>query len=122
MSFVNSIATSKGGTHVNHVTDQVWRVATGPSSRVRHAARAPCRMLRGACRPQVVDRVLEHLKKKHKGLDKILKPSHVTRQPAKDPARPSSTFPSPREPVTSDHVLVPATGQEPHSRLCELSD
>ena len=36
VSFVNSIATSKGGTHVNHVADQV------------------------------VDRVLEHLKKKHK--------------------------------------------------------
>ena len=40
VSFVNSIATSKGGTHVNHVADQV------------------------------VDRVLEHLKKKHKGLEK----------------------------------------------------
>ena len=26
---------------------------------------------------QVVERVLEHLKKKHKGLEKILKPSHV---------------------------------------------
>ena len=47
VSFVNSIATSKGGTHVNHVADQV------------------------------VDRVLEHLKKKHKGLEKTLKPAHV---------------------------------------------
>ena len=46
-SFVNSIATTKGGTHVNHVADQV------------------------------VDRVLEFLKKKHKGLEKTLKPNHV---------------------------------------------
>ena len=46
-SFVNSIATTKGGTHVNHVADQV------------------------------VEKVLEHLKKKHKGLEKTLKPAHV---------------------------------------------
>ena len=37
VSFVNAIATSKGGTHVGHFSEQV------------------------------VDRVLEHLKKKHKG-------------------------------------------------------
>jgi len=47
ISFVNAIATTKGGTHVSHVTDQV------------------------------VEKILEHLKKKHKGLDKILKPNHV---------------------------------------------
>ena len=47
ISFVNSIATTKGGTHVNHVAEQV------------------------------VERVLEHLKKKHKGMDKVLKPNHV---------------------------------------------
>ena len=46
-SFTNAIATTKGGTHVNHVSEQV------------------------------VEKVLEHLKKKHKGLDKILKPNHV---------------------------------------------
>ena len=46
-SFVNSIATTKGGTHVNHVADQV------------------------------VEKVLEHLKKKHKGMEKVLKPNHV---------------------------------------------
>jgi len=46
-SFVNSIATTKGGTHVAHVADQV------------------------------VDKVLEHLKKKHKGMEKTIKPAHV---------------------------------------------
>ena len=47
VSFVNSIATTKGGTHIGHVADQV------------------------------VERVLEHLKKKHKGMEKVLKPNHV---------------------------------------------
>ena len=46
-SFVNSIATTKGGTHVNHVADQV------------------------------VEKVLEFMKKKHKGMEKSLKPAHV---------------------------------------------
>ena len=43
ISFVNSIATSKGGTHVQHVADQV------------------------------VDKLLEFVKKKHKGMEKVLK-------------------------------------------------
>jgi DNA topoisomerase-2 len=46
-SFVNSIATTKGGKHVDHVAEQV------------------------------VDRLLEFIKKKHKGMDKVLKPMHV---------------------------------------------
>ena len=47
VSFVNSIATTKGGTHVSHVADQV------------------------------VEKVLEFMKKKHKGMEKSLKPAHV---------------------------------------------
>ena len=70
VSFVNSIATTKGGSHVTHVTDQartflIWRPPPpdyGPTAFLIW---------------QVVERVLEHLKKKHKGLEKILKPSHV---------------------------------------------
>ena len=46
-SFVNSIATTKGGTHVTHVADQV------------------------------VEKVLEFITKKHKGMEKTLKPAHV---------------------------------------------
>ena len=46
-SFVNSIATTKGGTHVDHVANQV------------------------------VDKLLEVMKKKHKGMDKLLKPNNV---------------------------------------------
>lgn len=30
-----------------------------------------------AATPQVIDKVLDHLKKKHKGLEKLLKPNHV---------------------------------------------
>ena len=44
-SFVNSIATTKGGTHISHVADQV------------------------------VEKVLEHLKKKHKGMEKTVRPA-----------------------------------------------
>ena len=46
-SFVNSIATTKGGTHVDHVANQV------------------------------VEKLLEVMKKKHKGMEKMLKPAHI---------------------------------------------
>lgn len=43
----------------------------GDPARGSFSAHAPCPV------PQVVDKVLEHLKKKHKGLEKVLKPNHV---------------------------------------------
>ena len=89
VSFVNSIATSKGGTHVNHVADQV------------------------------VDRVLEHLKEKHKGLEKAPNlPLRTTdSSAATDPA--AAPTPAPVRP------LLPAGAQaEPRqgapSRLHQL--
>ena len=84
MSFVNSIATTKGGSHVTHVTDQartslIWQPPP-PCRATTFLIWQPPPPDYGATTFliwQVVERVLEHLKKKHKGLEKILKPSHV---------------------------------------------
>ena len=84
MSFVNSIATTKGGSHVTHVTDQaraflIWQPPPPDMRPTAFLIWQPSysNEVTTFLIWQVVERVLEHLKKKHKGLEKILKPSHV---------------------------------------------
>ena len=76
ISFVNSIATTKGGKHVDHVSEQV------------------------------VDRLLEFIKKKHKGMEKV----RSRRRPLRPPQPPASLAAR----IAAARRLP--VGRRPHSR------